>query len=62
MKWIVWLYFILNIFSTYLLTSPLLNESIVPFTASVTNIVTSIVGNGVILLLILVLGIVWLKV
>ena len=61
MKWIVWLYFILNIFSTYLLTSPLLNESIVPFTASVTNIVTSIVGNGVILLLILVLGLFFIK-
>ena len=56
MKWLIVVYFILNICSTFLLTSPILNPSIVSFNESFLNYIFSIFGDFVILFLILSLG------
>ena len=61
MKWIIGLYFVLNVLSTYLLTSPLLNESITPFKTNILYESLSVIGNGIILLLILVIGMFFIK-
>ena len=61
MKKLIALYFILNILSTYLLTSPILNTSIVPFERSVFDHILSFVGNGTFLLFVLVIGMLFMK-
>ena len=55
------LYFLLNIFNAYFLTSSLLNRYIVPFTHNWTSEITSIIGNFAILGIIYFIGVLILK-
>ena len=61
MKWLIVVYFILNICSTFLLTSSFFNPSIVTFSESFINYVTSSLGNFIILLLFLSIGMCFIK-
>ena len=61
MKKLIVVYFILNILSTYLLTSPILNPSIVPFEQSIIDYISAAVGNVVFLFLLLCIGTCFIK-
>lgn len=58
---VVVLYFVLNILVTYLVTSSIFNPNIVNFDTLVINEIISIIGNVAILLLILVIGLFFIK-